>query len=264
MSLPLREFGAGRPVVALHCSLAHGGAFAGLAGALEGWQMIAPDLPGHGRSPEWAGKADLHDDATRGALDLLRGFGRPVPVIGHSFGATVALRLALEMPDLVERLVLFEPVLFSAARAAGGPAFGQHLRDHAPFAEALRAGDSRAAAAAFQAIWGTGQAFERLPESQQSYIADRIHLIEAQNSVLIDDNASLLDHGRLESLGLPVLLVEGAMSPPIIGAIHDELARRLPQVSRKWLEGAGHMLPITHAGQSADAIRAFLGAVPAD
>jgi pimeloyl-ACP methyl ester carboxylesterase len=254
----MREFGVGLPVVALHCSLAHGGAFAGLAAALEGWQVIAPDLPGHGRSPVWTGEGDLHDEATRDALVLLRGLGRPVPVIGHSFGATVALRIALEAPDLVERLVLFEPVLFSAARAAGGPAFGQHLRDHAAFAEALRAGDKRAAAAAFQAIWGTGQAFERLPESQQSYIVDRIHLIEAQNSVLIDDNASLLDHGRLESLGLPVLLVDGALSPPIIGAIHDELARRLPQVSRVRIEGAGHMLPITHAADCAALVEEFL------
>lgn len=262
MNLPLREFGVGRPVLALHCSLAHGGAFAGLSAALEGWQVIAPDLPGHGRSPQWAGKGDLHDEATRGALDLLRGFGRPVPVIGHSFGATVALRLALEMPDLVERLVLFEPVLFSAARAAGGPAFRDHLQGHSAFAEALRAGDRRAAAAAFQAIWGTGQAFDQLPENQQNYITDRIHLIEAQNSVLIDDNASLLDHGRLESLGLPVLLVEGASSPPIIGAIHDELARRLPQVSRARVDGAGHMLPITHAADCAALIRNFLVTPP--
>lgn len=258
MSPPVRLFGEGSPALALHCSLAHGGAFAGLSAALPGWQLTAPDLPGHGRSPLWPSKGDLHDEATRQAMELLRGFGRPVPIIGHSFGATVALRVALEAPDLVERLVLVEPVLFSAARAAGGPAFRNHLNDHLPFAEALRAGDMYRAAAEFQAIWGTGQAFDRLSESQQAYIADRIHLIEAQNSVLIDDNASLLDHGRLESLGLPVLLVEGALSPPIIGAIHDELARRLPQVSRAQVARAGHMLPITHAAECAALVGEFL------
>ncbi|MFN4173297.1 MAG: alpha/beta fold hydrolase [Pseudorhodobacter sp.] len=258
MNLPLRVFGAGRPALALHCSLAHGGAFAALAEALPGWQVTAPDLPGHGRAPAWGATGDLHDAATRGALEILRGLGRPVPVIGHSFGATVALRIALEAPDLVERLVLFEPVLFSAARAAGGPAFPDHLRNHAAFGAALRAGDRRAAAAAFQAIWGAGQPFDSLAESQQSYIADRIHLIEAQNAVLVDDNASLLDHGRLESLGLPVLLVQGALSPPIIGAIHDELARRLPQVSRATVAGAGHMLPITHAGDCAGLVQEFV------
>lgn len=49
--------------------------------------------------------------------------GAPVDVIGHSFGATVALRLALERPELVRSLVLVEPVLFAAAKAAEDPRF---------------------------------------------------------------------------------------------------------------------------------------------
>nr|WP_273542503.1 alpha/beta hydrolase [Szabonella alba] len=248
----------------MHCSLAHGGAFAGLAAALPDWQITAPDLPGHGRAPEWPlarmAQSDIHAEATREALTILRSMDAPVPVIGHSFGATVALRLALEEPDLVERLVLFEPVLFAAARAAGGPEFPDHLRAHQGFDAALRAGDMRAAATAFQAIWGTGQGFGSLTLAQQDYIAARIHLIAAQNAVLVEDSAGLLDHGRLESLGLPVLLVEGALSPPVIAAIQTELARRLPQVARGQIAGAGHMLPITHSADCAALLRNFLGA----
>ncbi len=96
--LHLRVLGEGaRPVLALHCSLAHGGAWAGVAGKLPGRRLLAPDLPGHGKSPDWADPGDYHDAATRAVLAILEAAARdgPVDVMGHSFGATVALRLGL-------------------------------------------------------------------------------------------------------------------------------------------------------------------------
>ena len=57
---------------------------------------------------------------------------------------------------------------------------------------------------------------------------------------------------------VPVLLIEGADSPPVIDAIHTELARRLPQASRLSVPGAGHMVPITHPQIVAAAIAAHL------
>jgi lipase len=258
-----RHFGTGaRQVLALHCSLAHGGAWAALAAHLPGTTLIAPDLPGHGTAPDWDGRADLHGLATRQTLVLLRETG-PLDVIGHSFGATVALRAALEDPDLIRSLTLIEPVLFCAARAAGWPGWAGYMADHAPFAAHLAAGRPEDAARQFQAIWGTGQAWEKPPPRQRAYIVDRIHLITAQNPTLLDDAAGLLAPWRLESLGIPTLLVEGAESPPIIAAIHDELARRLPQATREVIPGAGHMAPITHAAACAGPIAVHLGLQPA-
>lgn len=258
-----RHFGTGaRPVLALHCSLAHGGAWAALAAALPGAKLIAPDLPGHGTAPDWDGRSDLHSLATRQTLALLRETG-PLDVIGHSFGATVALRAALEDPDLIRSLTLIEPVLFCAARAAGWPGWAGYMADHAPFAAHLAAGRPEDAARQFQAIWGSGQPWEKIPARQRAYIVDRIHLIPAQNPTLIDDAAGLLTPWRLESLGIPTLLVEGAESPPIIAAINDELARRLPQATREVIPSAGHMAPITHANACAGPIAAHLGLQPA-
>ena len=39
--------------------------------------------------------------------------GEPMDVVGHSFGGSIALRLALEMPELVKSLTLIEPVCFA-------------------------------------------------------------------------------------------------------------------------------------------------------
>jgi len=245
MTLALRRFGAGpRQVVALHCSLAHGGTWAGVAEALPGTAFLAPDMLSHGRSPDWDVAGDFGDAATAAVEEILP--PGPIDLIGHSFGAVVALRLALAAPGRLRSLTLVEPVLFAAARRAGDPAMTAYDRDHAPVLAALARGDLRGAAAAFHAAWGTGSDFAALHPEQADYISGRIHLIGAAAPMLEGDRAGLLAPGGLESLDLPVLLIEGADSPPVMGAIQSALARRLPRAARAVVPGAAHMAPITH------------------
>lgn len=73
----------------------------------------AVDLYGFGDSPRPAGDQaidlSLHRDLL---LDFCREHGiRPCLIVGHSMGGMLALKLALEVPDLVERLVLIAPVV---------------------------------------------------------------------------------------------------------------------------------------------------------
>ena len=240
----------GRAAVALHCSLAHAGAWSGLAAALPDWAITAPDLPGHGRAADLAPGQDLHDIATEIGLSAMRAAGEAVDLIGHSFGATVALRLALTHPARVRRLVLIEPVLFAAAQ--GTAEFDDFAKGYTAVAAAQ--GDAMQAAALFHAVWGHGD-FAELPSLQRHYMASRMPLVWAQNPVLLEDREGLLAPGRLEALDLPVLLLEGAKSPPVIGAIQARLASRLPQVRRAVVPEAAHMLPITHAAQVAAEIQ---------
>lgn len=241
--------GGARPVLALHCSLAHGGAWSGLAAGLQGVTVTAPDLPGHGQSGGWDGQSDLHALATRIAGEMARslGQGHPIDVMGHSFGATVALRLALEQPGLVRSLILFEPVLFAAARAAGAACWPAFLAEHQEVFALNRSGRPEAATARFHATWGGETPFDELPERQRRYMSDRIGLVVAQDATLLNDSAAMLRAMGLEALTLPVLLAEGANSPPVIPAICGELARRMPLVRHITLPEANHMLPITRA-----------------
>jgi lipase len=248
VSLRIRTYGDAPRLLALHCALAHGGEWAGL-----GLPVTAPDLPGHGGSPGWVG-TDYHIDCTRAVLAVMDG---PMDVVGHSSGAVIALRVALERPELVRTLTLIEPVLFAAARAAGSPAYADHLARFAPVMQAFRDADMMAAAAAFHGVWGAG-AFVALPQDVRTYMAARMPLIAALNPALTEDAGGLLGPYRLESLGIPVLLLEGDRSPPVIAAIHDELARRLPQVTRVVVPGAAHMLPLTHTAQVRAAIAAHI------
>ena len=262
VAAPYRVWDKGgvRPVLALHCSLAHAGAWSGLVDYLSGVTVTALDQPGHGRAQDWDGVTDLHGLTTRQSIEMAEalGGGEPVDVIGHSFGATVALRIALERPDLVRSLVLIEPPLFAAARAGGSPAYVPFKADHLAVAQALAEGRRTDAAVMFHQAWGNGAHFADLAPRQQQYMVDRIHFIAAQNPVLLDDTAGLLRYMGLESIGVPVLMVEGSASPAIVGAVQDELARRLPQVTRLVVQGAGHMVPITHPGVVAEAVMAHL------
>lgn len=244
--------------LALHCSLAHGGAWAAFAAQVPQLTLTAPDMLGHGRSGDWDRRHDFHTLATRQTLAMRAQMDKgAIHLIGHSSGATIALRMALENPEGIASLTLIEPVLFAAARAANAPVFAAHYEQHSDYALALEAGDFAKAAAEFQKIWGLGQPFGALPQAEQTYIIDRIGLIAAQQATLTDDAAGMLAYGQLESLGLPVLLLEGAKSPPVIDAINAELARRLPQVQRAVVAGAGHMLPISHAADCAALVQGF-------
>ena len=77
-------------------------------------------------------------------------------LVDHSYGGTIALRLALEVPQLVRSSILIEPVLVNLA-CKDDPAFknSQDL-DHKKSNDALSAGDFERAASAFAANWGDG------------------------------------------------------------------------------------------------------------
>ncbi|MDO9526765.1 MAG: alpha/beta hydrolase [Gemmobacter sp.] len=261
-----RVMGRGaRPALMLHCSLAHSGAWTGLSALLEdALTMTAPDLPGHGRSADWNGTPPLHGLATDIAAELAASLahGAPVDVIGHSFGGTIALRLALERPDLVKSLTLIEPVFFAAARIANTPEYAETAKAQPEFDIAMAEGRHLDAARWFHSRWGMGTALDDMPEVQRNYMVDRISLIPAVNDVLLDDSAGLLVPGRLESLQVPVLLIEGGQSPVIIDAVNRTLASRIPGTQRLLVPGAGHMVPITHPTRIAGPILAHLGLGP--
>lgn len=254
--------GGDRPVLALHCSLAHAGAWSGLAEALHGVTITAMDFEGHGRARDWDGSSDLHSDAAADAVAMALeiGGGGPVDLFGHSFGGTVALRLAVERPDLVRSLMLVEPVLFAAAKQANDPAWPPFIADHRAFGARALSGDRQGAATEFHAMWGNGESFADLPHRMQDYIRDRIHLIVAPWNVILDDASGILSPGRLEAVQVPVLLVEGGDSPPIIAAVNRALTARLPRAGRLIVPGAGHMVPISHVSSVAPAVQRHLAA----
>lgn len=203
--------------------------------------LTAFDLPSHGRSGAWrpAEGEDYHTTVTRMAEGLL-GEG-PVDLIGHSIGATVALRLAVAAPGRVRSLTLIEPVLFAASRS------GHSLDDE--LAALAAAGKIEAAARLFLGIWGAPGGFEALPRSLQQAAVELMPLVLETDAALSADVHGILRPGGLEAVRAPSLLIAGADSPAVVGEIFDTLAARLPDARRATVPGAGHMAPVTHPAE---------------
>lgn len=248
-----RSFGTGpEPALLLHCALAHSKIWSPLATRLsDRLTMVAPDMPGHGCSAPWDGRSDLQGQVTAIARDCLGDGGH---VIGHSFGATVALRLAMEMPEKVHSLTLIEPVLFAASRESDEAAFQTYLDTSRGFGTALEQEDWATAAAEFIRIWGDGRPWTELSEKERSQFSAQMPFIRETEPCLVEDSNGLLAAGRPEAIRCPTRLIRGAESEPVIAAIHATLARRIPGANDSVVPGAGHMVPITHP----DAVAALI------
>ena len=108
------ETGTGTPVILLHGG---GPGASGLSNysrnidaLAQHFRVIVPDLPGYGRSTKGVDRDDPFGylaDQIRGLLDQL-GVDR-AHLVGNSYGGACALRLALDTPHRVNKLVLMGP-----------------------------------------------------------------------------------------------------------------------------------------------------------
>lgn len=255
-----RSFGAGpRRVLAVHCSLAHSGAWRGLASQMEAEiTLTAFDMYAHGRSPDWTGAADFQTANVNAGLALLEAEAGPVDLIGHSFGATVALRMAQARPELVKSLTLIEPVLFAVTRLEAPEAQAALEAEEAPFGALYAAGDVEGATRFFNRMWGTGKPkWNEMPEQARAAMVRAMQVVPQSFDTLYLDDKGVLLPGALEPVAMPVLLLSGGESQPVMPLINDGLARRLADARSIVVPQAGHMLPITHAGETAALLRAF-------
>lgn len=92
------------------------------------YRVIVPDLPGYGRSTKGVDLADPFGslaDGIRGLLDRLA--VDKAHLVGNSYGGACALRLALDTPDRVERMVLMGPGGKGTTRALPTPGLNSLL-----------------------------------------------------------------------------------------------------------------------------------------
>ncbi len=253
------RYGAGpRAALFLHASMGNAKDWTGVqAELLEQLTMTAFDRPSHGRAPRWQGgdALALFEQSVDMAGALIDG---QADVIAHSFGATVALGLALKMPEKVRSLTLYEPVLFGAIKERPEPQafFGTMGR----FQQLIEAGDEAEAARLFNDAIMPEAPWAALPEPIRAAMARRIHVIADEGPVVMGEVADLANPARLAGLNMPVQFLHGSRSPAMFGAVIAYFCAHIPQAQRKIIGGAGHMGPLTHPRAIAMEIEAFLRA----
>jgi pimeloyl-ACP methyl ester carboxylesterase len=110
--LHVHEWGSGPTVVLVHGVVLGGReAWRAQRPLTERWRLVAPDRPGHGRSPD--ARQDFEAEAPIVADQLLQ---EPVHLVGHSYGAIVAMLMAARELEMVRSLTVIEPPATRVAR----------------------------------------------------------------------------------------------------------------------------------------------------
>jgi pimeloyl-ACP methyl ester carboxylesterase len=255
----VREAGAGPGVVCTHANASTSGQWRGLMERLAPrWHVFAPDSYGAGKSPEWPSDRTitLGDEAALLEPVLARA-GTPLALVGHSYGAAVALVAALANPARVRAMALYEPTLFALLDAESPPpneADGIRRAVDASTA-ALDAGDRDAAAGHFIDFWMGPGAWARTPAQGRQPIAASMVNVRRWRHALLAEPTPL---EAFRALTIPVLLMVGGRSPLSSRGVARLLTGALPCVERVELEELGHMGPVTHPDPVNETIARFL------
>lgn len=242
--------GDGTPVLLLHGVPETSSCWQDIAPALAvGRRVLAPDLPGLGRTPCPA-PYDIRSVVADLVALIDQEAGRPVDVVGHDWGGILAFALAGLRPDLVRRLVVTNAPYRDASllRAAHVGLFCLPLLPEG----LLCASGSRWVRWAIKGAWGSGPALDaaRLAEYEAAYTTPSVR------RAMLGYYRALARPRRgaarpLSTLGgLPqveiddVVLVWGAQDPVLPIAVAEAAAKRLGADTRLvTIPAAGHFLP---------------------
>jgi pimeloyl-ACP methyl ester carboxylesterase len=166
----VRELGSGPGVVCVHSNASSSSQWRGLMERLAPRsRVLAADSYGAGKSPPWPTDRPLGLGDEAALLEpVFARAGEPFSLVGHSYGAAVALIAALRQPSRVRSLVLYEPTLFAPLDAESPPpneADGIRAAVAAA-AAALALGRRDAAAEHFIDYWMGAGAWARTPDAR--------------------------------------------------------------------------------------------------
>ncbi|HAN64208.1 MAG TPA: hypothetical protein DCQ79_10200 [Rhizobiales bacterium] len=147
--------GKGPAVVIGHCSSASHREWLPLIETLRSdWRVLAPDFIGYGRSDPWPAEEPFSTDADVNVLlAVAKKTKGPLHLVGHSYGAALALEAARTLGRRVKSLTLVEPVTFQLLRQEGRPEWAEVEQLGLAVLGPVAKGEDRAAAAAFMSYW---------------------------------------------------------------------------------------------------------------
>ncbi|MGQ4276167.1 alpha/beta fold hydrolase [Pseudidiomarina sp. E22-M8] len=231
-------------VVLLHSSQSNTGQWRALIQLLrDDFYVIGIDLLGYGKAPPAqasATEAFRFSDEVPRIVDAVEQLceAQPVTLVGHSYGAAVALKLALEQLLPVRAMALFEPVAFHVLDAVD-PA----RQEVEAIAAQMDQNDKHAATQAFVDYWNAPGYFAALPEKLQQLMASQADKVAMDFAALMGEPHKLVDYRRLD---LPILLLTGAQTRASARRVAEQLQQVLPRVEVQQLV-CGHMGPLTNA-----------------
>src|SRR5919206_103380 len=229
---------------------------------LPGRRLLVPELPGHGGSAPLAAAPSLSAYADRIGLLLEREELAPAPVVGHSLGGAIALRLAIRRPEVVWAIVLAGAAGISSASRNARYALtitgivkpGRKIAPHrarvarSPFLKRLVFGR-----------WGAADPPALPPEVVDAFLAGparHTDTVSAAGALVRDDVRADLERVRCR-----VLVLWGARDNQLPVADAFEYARRL-RAPLRVIADCGHLLIGERPEACSGGIETFLDSLP--
>lgn len=186
--------------------------------------------------------------ATRALAELIEQQfpGRPVTVCGISLGGWIAVRLALDRPDLVARLLLVVPG-------------GYREQDWERIGQMVRVETYRDSAAIWQALFAHPPFLLRLGRPLL-YLAYRSEAVRAALGTLREEDA--FADAELATLKMPVGLIWGAEDRLFLREAGERMARAIPNCRFAAIADAGHGVQWERPRKFFEAVQAFRRDLP--
>ena len=249
----------GDPVVLVHGSLVDRHSWdAVVPGLAQSMEVVTYDRRGYGESASAPSLHPVRDDSADLA-GLLEGLNLyPAHVIAHSYGGAVALRLAIDRPEMVRSLALHEPPFVGLlaedpATAAEGERMAAGI---GTLQELIRSGQRPRAAQELVEVFSTEPgAWARLTvEVQRSFV----RALDRWSEEFHDPEAVEPDRAACRELMVPALLTVGSESPRFLHRITRDLGALLHNSRTVEIPEAGHAPHLTRPHQYVGLLVTFL------
>lgn len=253
-----QEHGEGEPVLLLHSGGLSGRQWRKLVELLAPrFRLLVPDFFGYGASDPWPVGETFHFRQELAALELLLGnVSSPVHLVGHSYGAMLALQLLRGAPRRYGRAMLFEPTAFGVLDESEDADAFSNLRSvnlaYTPDAN----GADEEWLRAFVEWWNGRGAWGALSDDVRQTFRRSGWKVYQEVLALGADRTCRDDYRLIDN---EVLLLGGTRTPLAERRVLDHLAAALPNATLQLIDGAGHMAPLTHTARVNDAILSHLG-----
>lgn len=214
-----------------------------------GFHVYAPDLLGYGRSPKPADSDYSVDTQEKFVYDFIQSLGlQKTDIAGWSMGGWITMKLALDHPDLIDRVVVYDSAgikfqtqfpatVFHPTDGDSMQRLADLLEPHAkPMPDYVRRDALRKFA-------------------DQQWVIDRGMTSMQTGKDLLDD--------KLATFPAPLLIVWGADDKLIPLSVAQRMHQLDPKSELDILEGCGHLAPSSCAARTAEATADFLKANPA-
>ncbi len=260
-SFPYIEAGEGEPVLLLHGALADHRLWEGMREDIAADHRFIALTMRHFGPGDWPDDKpfarDVHD---ADLIAVLQAWGEPMHLVGWSYSGPMVLRAAVEVPELVRSVTIYEPTLRTVVGGTpeGDAAVKQWGEGFADTAVAFETGDlQEATREAIEYVFGLEEGgFETLPEQAQDIFLANAHTIPLDFGA---PKPTPVTCEQLATAKAPTLLIVGSETYPIFTKAAAAVDKCMPNAEVHTIDGVGLGGPLQKRDEVLSALLDFVG-----